>query len=324
MAQNNHSKNRIYLSNEQKAFIADMLRNDRDVVLYVAPDFDAKKRAFSMLDNSAAIGDAIHILAHGITFGGIFHQIGRASRWADVAENAYQNGVSRGLQAYKWNPSKKGFLTGAEQVVVIGYKFMTVYQEGEMQRKEINFSNVVKLEYKSRTGLRVTVKNAGAGYSFVNICNVFDRMEELIQIVVLYTARTSQSSSINTGAMPAFQTAPSHSGAPKKSVPKPKHYAIVGQAGLFANKRFDVASMLVLGRDVAECNVIFPADTAGVSRVHCKLIVEADGLYVYDLGSTYGTIVNSNKRILANQKMKLNHGDTITIGSSQTYVVKSM
>lgn len=191
MAQNNHSKNRIYLSNEQKAFITDMLRYDKDSVLYVAQDFDAKKRAFSMMDNSAAIGDAVHILAHGITFGGIFHQIGRANRWADIANNAYNNGVERGLRAYKWNPSRKGFLTGAEQVVVIGYKFMTVYQEGEMQRKEINFTSVVKVEYKSKVGLRVTVKNPNGGYSFVEIFNVFDNMEDLIQTVVLYTARAN-------------------------------------------------------------------------------------------------------------------------------------
>ena len=191
MAQNNHSKNRIYLSNEQKAFISDMLLYNKDCVLFVASDFDERKKAFSMMDNSAAVGDALHLLSHGITFGGIFHQIGRANRWAEVANNAYNNGVSRGLKAYKWNPAKKGLLSGTEQVVVLGHRFMTLYQEGELQRKEINFSSVVKVEYLSKAGLKITLRNANGGYSFAVIANVFDNMEDLIQTVVLYTARAS-------------------------------------------------------------------------------------------------------------------------------------
>lgn len=129
---------------------------------------------------------------------------------------------------------------------------------------------------------------------------------------------------IDTGVMPPFQTTPSHSNAEKTVAPRTKRYAIVGEEGAFASHLFPITDMLVLGRDAAECGLAFPADTAGVSRVHCKLVVEADGLCVYDLGSTYGTVVNNNKTISTNQMMKLNHGDTITIGSSQTFVVKEM
>lgn len=129
---------------------------------------------------------------------------------------------------------------------------------------------------------------------------------------------------IDTGVMPPFQTFSSHSNEEKTVAPRTKRYAIVGQAGVFENKKFDITSMLVLGRDAAECSVAFPSDTAGVSRVHCKLVVEANDLCVYDLGSTYGTVVNNNKTLSANQKMRLNHGDTITIGSCQTFVVKEI
>ena len=193
MAQKNYSKNRIYLNNEQKAFIANTLETNSNAVLYQAYDFDEKKKAYSMMDHSAAFGDVAHLLLHGITFGGIVHQIGRAARWSDVAARAYNNGVERGLRAYMWNPQKRGLFgtNGAEQVVVIGHKFMSLYQEGEMQRKEIPFSNVVRVEYIAGCGLKVTMRLDNGRQFYVVINNVFDKMEELMQTVVLYTARAN-------------------------------------------------------------------------------------------------------------------------------------
>ena len=154
-----------------------------------------------------------------------------------------------------------------------------------------------------------------------------DKIEQILSGGVASSTQVSVASApraIDTGVMPPFQTFPSRSNEEKTVAPRTISYAIVGQAGVFESKKYDVASMLVLGRDEAECSVTFPSNTAGVSRVHCKLVVEADGLYVYDLGSTYGTVVNNNKTLSANQKMRLNHGDTITIGSNQTFVVKEM
>jgi len=149
-----------------------------------------------------------------------------------------------------------------------------------------------------------------------------DRIREILSTGVAPT--TPAPRALGTGVMPPFQTFPSHSNAEKTVAPRTKRYAIVGETGKFANHQFNITDMLVLGRDAAECTIAFPADTAGVSRVHCKLVVEAEGLCVYDLGSTYGTVVNNNKTISANQMIKLNHGDTITIGNSQSFVVKEM
>jgi len=146
-------------------------------------------------------------------------------------------------------------------------------------------------------------------------------VDKIHEILSGAPSNANQPLPVDTGVMPPFQTMSSQSNAERTVAPRTKRYSIVGQAGVFENKRFDVATTLVLGRDAAECSIAFPTDTAGVSRVHCKLVVKADGLYVYDLGSTYGTVVNNNKTISANQMMKINHGDTITIGSSQTFVV---
>ena len=146
-------------------------------------------------------------------------------------------------------------------------------------------------------------------------------VDKIHEILSGLPASANQPLPVDAGVMPPFQTTPLYRSAESTVAPRTKRYAIVGQAGVFENRRFDVTTTLVLGRDAVECGLVFPADTAGVSRVHCKLVVEADGLWVYDLGSTYGTAVNNNKTISANQMMKLNHGDTITIGSNQTFVV---
>ena len=149
-------------------------------------------------------------------------------------------------------------------------------------------------------------------------------VDKIHEILSGAPSNANQPLPVDTSVMPPFQTILSNNSAERTVAPKTKRYAIVGETGKYANHQFNITDMLVLGRDAAECGLAFPADTAGVSRVHCKLVVEIDGLCVYDLGSTYGTVVNNNKTISANQMMKVNHGDTITIGSSQTFVVKEM
>jgi pSer/pThr/pTyr-binding forkhead associated (FHA) protein len=61
----------------------------------------------------------------------------------------------------------------------------------------------------------------------------------------------------------------------------------------------------------------FVVDSALVSRVHCRLELSAnDELELEDLGSTNGTLVNGKKIT----KVKLNHGDMVTIGRVQFVV----
>ena len=181
-----------------------------------------------------------------------------------------------------------------------GHKLVLVAQPGDATNVYILIDGVIVVE---------------DGFVYVN------KIEQIMSGSV--ATPTPAPRAIDTGVMPPFQT-PSNSSSEKTVAPRTISYAIVGQAGVFETKKYDITSMLVLGRDEAECSVTFPSNTAGVSRVHCKLVVEMDGLYVYDLGSTYGTVVNNNKTLSANQKMKLKHGDTITIGSNQTFVVKEM
>jgi len=60
----------------------------------------------------------------------------------------------------------------------------------------------------------------------------------------------------------------------------------------------------------------FVVDTALVSRVHCRFVVNDHEVQLEDLGSTNGTFVNGKKVM----KATLANGDTLTVGRVQFVV----
>jgi pSer/pThr/pTyr-binding forkhead associated (FHA) protein len=64
----------------------------------------------------------------------------------------------------------------------------------------------------------------------------------------------------------------------------------------------------------------FVVDAPLISRVHCRLTVDASGqLLVEDLGSTNGTLVNAERV----DRRVLRHGDTLTLGRVEFRVAES-
>ena len=96
---------------------------------------------------------------------------------------------------------------------------------------------------------------------------------------------------------------------------------IQGVAGQFAGRRFAVAGQLRIGRDPARNDLVYPAESQGVSGVHCVLIADGGRLLLQDLGSTYGTFVGGN-RLAANAPVELRAGDRFCLGSEQeTFII---
>ena len=88
---------------------------------------------------------------------------------------------------------------------------------------------------------------------------------------------------------------------------------INGLSGQYANQVFPINGQMVFGRNVASCNVLFPDDTKGISRMHCKVEMDGDTITITDLGSSYGTFVNGSK-LQPYAPRKLNPGDTFYLG----------
>lgn len=62
-----------------------------------------------------------------------------------------------------------------------------------------------------------------------------------------------------------------------------------GTAGVFAGKTLPLAPPLTLGRQPDLCQLIFPPDTRGVSRRHCRVELVWGSVLITDLHSRYGT-----------------------------------
>lgn len=92
---------------------------------------------------------------------------------------------------------------------------------------------------------------------------------------------------------------------------------IQGVRGVFAGKRFSLTQQIRIGRDPNRNDIIYPANTQGVSGVHCVLIYNpVEGmLYLKDLGSTFGTFVNKTTRLSPSQPIPLKVGDQFWVGS---------
>ena len=70
----------------------------------------------------------------------------------------------------------------------MGNKYMTLHMEGELSRKEIYFSSIVRLEYV-KNGLKIVVDDVDGKYRHIEIYNIFDEMADIVANIVLNTIR---------------------------------------------------------------------------------------------------------------------------------------
>lgn len=95
-------------------------------------------------------------------------------------------------------------------------------------------------------------------------------------------------------------------------------------SGHFTGQIFPLeGGSLVMGRNAARCNIVFPPDAAGISSAHCEVIYDSStkSVIVKDLGSTYGTFAVDGRKLESQQMAMLHAGDSFTIGDQNTFLV---
>ncbi len=97
---------------------------------------------------------------------------------------------------------------------------------------------------------------------------------------------------------------------------------IKGISGIFNGKEFTVTDALVFGRNEETCDVVFSGEVPGISSVHCKIEIGADGTTITDQDSSNGTFLNGNK-IQPNVPQQLNNGDTFYLGDAANSFIVS-
>ena len=108
----------------------------------------------------------------------------------------------------------------------------------------------------------------------------------------------------------------------EKTVAPTMKKTLLAISGQYNDAQFPLDMPIVMGREAGRCNIVFATDTKGVSKVHCEIKSENGRVYLTDLGSTYGTLVNGEKQLRANETVELQMGDRFRIGKNETFMVK--
>jgi S1-C subfamily serine protease len=80
--------------------------------------------------------------------------------------------------------------------------------------------------------------------------------------------------------------------------------------GHFAGTTFPINGVVPIGRDPQRCQVIYPAETKGISSLHCELSLQPGGVTLTDKGSSYGTFLANGRKLGPNESAVLNPGDS--------------
>lgn len=102
---------------------------------------------------------------------------------------------------------------------------------------------------------------------------------------------------------------------------------LVGITGQYSGIKFPLQyDKVTLGRNPAECNVIFGNNTPGISSKHCEVSYsKARGCFiVIDLGSSYGTFTESGKRLNPATPEMMKPGDAFYLADTSNKFIFKM
>lgn len=101
-----------------------------------------------------------------------------------------------------------------------------------------------------------------------------------------------------------------------------RQWQLQGAKGDFAGHKIDIRGRMIVGRD-SSCDIRFSAGTPGISRRHFEINSQNGGLFIRDLGSSYGTYINHDQRLKPDQPVQVKSGDYIFVGTQKQMFVVS-
>jgi len=85
-------------------------------------------------------------------------------------------------------------------------------------------------------------------------------------------------------------------------------YVLYGKSGPYAGQSIPISGTVRLGREPQSCNLLFSAETKGVSRRHCTVNIQSGGVTLTDDGSSQGTFLAGGQKVSAGQPVALQEG----------------
>ena len=102
-------------------------------------------------------------------------------------------------------------------------------------------------------------------------------------------------------------------------------FRVVAVSGPLHGREYKLSgrsASLEFGRE--KCKVLFPANTSGVSRHHCRVFLKDGSAYIEDKGSQYGTyLLPSAKRLQPGYPERLEDGQSFCLARKEImFVIK--
>jgi hypothetical protein len=126
----------------------------------------------------------------------------------------------------------------------------------------------------------------------------------VLVVVFIFVSSSRKKTKPDAYGASAGSTAPAQQVAPAA----PIQATLMCSKGHLAGSSFPIRGVIAIGRDPARCQVVYPADTKGISSLHCEVIEQAGSITLTDKGSTYGTFLAGGQKLAANQSVTLAAG----------------
>ncbi len=88
--------------------------------------------------------------------------------------------------------------------------------------------------------------------------------------------------------------------------------------GALAGQVFSSGDTLCIGRSKRNCNVVFPAETKGISRIHCCLKLRHGQVMLMDMGSSCGTFLQDGTKLKPNEPEIVNDNTRFYLAGRET------
>lgn len=114
---------------------------------------------------------------------------------------------------------------------------------------------------------------------------------------------------------------------PAPAIPADRHQAVhepsvriklLCNTGVLAGQVFSSGDTLCIGRSKSNCNVVFPAETKGISRIHCCLKLRQGQVMLMDMGSSCGTFLQDGTKLKPNEPVIVNDNTRFYLAGRET------
>lgn len=216
-----------------------------------------------------------------------------------------------------------------EKGSVVGVNVMSVGNSTETTYYAVNIDEVTEmLDFRNISYSRE--EESASGLPVNNLIFVIVAAVVIVAVILIAVLVKNKKDTLKKEKSRNTQQTQESAGIPETAPtadtvqnPKDSGYRLQSVSGALEGRRFMIRtdSPLTLGRNPEFCNVVYPANTAGVSGKHCQIWYDNGMIYINDLGSSHGTFIAPGRKLAANQPIQIKQGDSFYLGSENEAMV---